>query len=106
MSGDSSGSKYFGVSLNKAMLTYFEAGPNFVFETHSHKSEQITFVIEGELFFKTKKSTTCVREGEAIAVPSGVAHSVFTGKKKARALDAWSPVMKKYLTKYKGKNIL
>ncbi|WP_455378242.1 arsenic resistance N-acetyltransferase ArsN2, partial [Petrachloros mirabilis] len=46
---DVPGARMWAVSLQHTMLTYFEVEPHRRFETHSHKSEQITMVISGEL---------------------------------------------------------
>jgi quercetin dioxygenase-like cupin family protein len=42
----------WAVALDKTMLTYFEVQPYSRFESHSHESEQITMVLDGELFFE------------------------------------------------------
>ena len=86
----------WGVALEKVMLTYFEVQPGAVFETHTHESEQITMVLEGELFFNTEEGEIAVGPGEVIAFPSNVPHGTFTKTKSARAVDAWSPIMEKY----------
>jgi amino-acid N-acetyltransferase len=93
---DVPGSKMWGIALEKTMLTYFEVQPNCRFEKHEHESEQITLVLEGELFFETDEKTVGVKEGEVIALPSGIPHAVFTQEKFVKAVDAWSPVMEKY----------
>ncbi|MEW6324441.1 MAG: arsenic resistance N-acetyltransferase ArsN2 [Nitrospirota bacterium] len=94
---DVPGARMWGISLHKAMLTYFEAEPNCRFERHRHESEQITMVLQGSLFFELEDGRIVeVREGDVIAIPSNLSHAVHTGKKKARAVDAWSPVMEKY----------
>lgn len=77
------------------MLTYFEVQPHCRFESHSHESEQITLVLEGELFFEIGGKTIGLRGGEVIAIPADVPHAVFTEEKAVRAVDAWSPVMEK-----------
>lgn len=86
----------WGVALDKVLLTYFEMKPNCKFIYHRHKSEQITMVLSGELFFKLKGRTVCLKKGEVIAIPSNVAHAVYTAHLGVRAIDAWSPVMKQY----------
>ena len=86
----------WGVALEKAMLTYFEVEPNSQFEKHSHESEQITMVLEGELFFEVTERMISVKEGEVIAIPSNISHAVFTQGKPVKAVDAWSPVIEKY----------
>jgi len=96
---DVKGAKMWAVSLDKTMLTYFEVSPNCSFENHSHESEQITFVLDGELFFDIKGKVHSVKEGETISIPSNVPHSVFTTNESVKAVDAWSPVMSKYKNK-------
>ncbi len=86
----------WAVSLQRTMFTYFEIEPNCRFERHRHPSEQITMVLAGELFFQLADRTECVRAGEVIAIPSSVEHAAFTRKKRARAVDAWSPIRAKY----------
>ncbi|MFH1368809.1 MAG: chorismate mutase [Elusimicrobiota bacterium] len=93
---DVTGAAMWAVALDNAMLTYFELKPFTVFRKHSHVCEQITCVLEGELYFKTAEGTVTVRKGEAIAIPSNVPHSVFCRDKFVKAVDAWSPVMEKY----------
>jgi quercetin dioxygenase-like cupin family protein len=93
---DVQGAKMWGVALQRTMLTYFEIDPNSRFDVHSHVSEQITMVLEGELFFKVNERIICVKSGEVLAIPSSVPHAVFTKKSSAIAVDAWSPIMEKY----------
>jgi quercetin dioxygenase-like cupin family protein len=62
------------------------------FRAHAHESEQITMVLEGELFFNVDGRTVRVGKGEVIAVPANVRHAVHTLERPARAIDAWSPV--------------
>lgn len=90
------GAKMFAVALKKTMFTYFQIQPNSIFKTHNHKSEQITMVLEGELFFKIGSRIECVHSGEVIAIPSNIKHSVFTKNKSVKAVDAWSPIRKDY----------
>ncbi|MGD0272407.1 MAG: cupin domain-containing protein [Gaiellaceae bacterium] len=93
---DVPGAKMWAVALEKTMLTYFEVQPHCRFEGHSHESEQITLVLDGELFFDTNGRVVGVKAGEVIAIPSNLPHSVFTLEKAVKAVDAWSPVMGKY----------
>ncbi len=89
----------WSVALEKTMFTYFEIEPNSCFDMHSHPSEQITMVLEGEFFFKVKNRTICVKEGEVIAIPSNTPHAACTKKNPVKAVDAWSPVREKYKMK-------
>jgi quercetin dioxygenase-like cupin family protein len=86
----------WAVALEQAMLTYFEIQPHKCFATHSHPSEQITMVLEGELFFAADGREFAVREKEVVAIPANLPHSVYTRDKNAKAIDAWAPVMPKY----------
>ena len=98
MKDDVDGAKMWGIGLKNVMLTYFEVSPNSHFPMHRHENEQITMVLEGELFFQIDKGEICVKAGEVVAVPSNASHSVYTKKKFVKAVDAWSPVREDYVT--------
>jgi N-acetylglutamate synthase-like GNAT family acetyltransferase len=93
---DVPGASMWAVSLQHTMLTYFEVNPHSRFEAHSHESEQITMVLTGELFFELQGTVHCIKPGEVIAIPSSVPHAVWTDALPVTAIDAWSPVMRKY----------
>jgi quercetin dioxygenase-like cupin family protein len=91
------GAKMWAVALDKAMFTYFEIEPNSVFDMHSHESEQITMVLEGELFFNfDNEDDICVKAGEVIALPANLRHGAYTKERFVKAVDAWSPVRDEY----------
>lgn len=96
------GARMWSVALEKTMLTYFEIDPECRFDLHSHVNEQITMVLEGELFFKFGNRIAGVKKGEVIAIPSNLPHEVFTQKRPVIAVDAWSPVVEKYRRNPKG----
>ena len=91
------GAMMWAVGLEKSMLSYFEMAPDTQFPDHSHEAEQITLVLEGELTFVSGGTTVSLGPGEVIAIPSNVMHSVRTGDRPCKAVDAWSPVRKEYL---------
>ena len=93
---DVNGAKLWEVALRNTMLTYFEVEPHARFERHSHEAEQITMVLEGELFFELDSRLVRVGAGEVIAVPSLVSHAVYAKDFAIRAIDAWSPVPEQY----------
>jgi N-acetylglutamate synthase-like GNAT family acetyltransferase len=93
---DVPGAQMWAVSLEHTMLTYFEVEPRSRFDSHSHESEQITMVLTGELFFEVQGVVHCIKPGEVIAIPSCVPHAVWTEALSVTAIDAWSPVMRKY----------
>ena len=86
----------WSVALERTMLTYFEIDPKSRFDMHSHASEQITLVLQGELFFDVQDRIICLKKGDVIALPSNIPHAAFTKDVAVKAVDAWSPVMKKY----------
>ncbi len=94
---DDSGSRYWSVSLERTMLSYFDVPPHTRFAPHRHESEQITHVLEGELFFELGGEVVRVGAGETIGVLSNAPHAVFTVGVGARAVDAWSPVPPQYV---------
>ncbi len=93
---DVDGAKLWSVALGKAMLTYFEVEPHARFERHSHEAEQITLVLDGELFFEFDDRPVKVSAGEVIAIPSQLPHAVYAKHAPVRAIDAWSPVPERY----------
>ena len=90
------GARMWAIGLVDTMLTFFEVEPGSRFEAHTHPSEQITLVLEGELFFEFGGKVVRLTSGEAIAVPANAPHAVFTGTIPARAVDAWSPPPSEY----------
>ena len=96
LQADVEGAKMWAVALEKTMFTYFEVEPHCRFERHQHESEQITMVLDGELFFEVDTRVIGVGPGEVIALPSMVPHAVFTKDAAVKAVDAWSPVMEPY----------
>jgi len=92
---DVPGARMWAAGLNNTMLTYFEVDPHTRFEIHLHEGEQITSVIEGELFFELEGNTLRIGAGEVLAIPPGVPHAVFTAQVGAKAFDAWSPPLRR-----------
>lgn len=96
--GDGPGVSMWAVALEKTMLTYFDIAPLSRFETHAHASEQITLVLEGELFFEVAGGKEIrVGAGEVVAIPAHAPHAAWTGERPAKAVDAWSPVRTGFL---------
>jgi N-acetylglutamate synthase-like GNAT family acetyltransferase len=93
---DVPGARMWAVALQHTMLTYFEVNSRSRLEAHSHESEQISMVLSGELFFEVRGVVHCIKPGEVIAIPSSVPHAVWTEALAVTAIDAWSPVMRKY----------
>jgi amino-acid N-acetyltransferase len=87
----------WAIALDKVMFTYFEIEPGARFAEHKHESEQITYVLEGELYFNIKGKKVRVGAGDAIAIPSNAPHAAYTEEQRVRAVDAWSPIRSDYL---------
>ena len=93
---DVKGARMWGVALKKTLFTYFSIEPESSFGMHTHDSEQITMVLEGELFFRVKEKIICVKKGEVIAISSNTPHAAFTKDSAVIAVDAWSPIPGKF----------
>jgi len=87
---DVPGARMWAVGLDRVLMTYFEVDPGTRFERHQHEGEQITSVVEGELLFEIDGAVVRVGPGEAIAIPAGTPHAVFTRDRAAKAFDSWS----------------
>ena len=90
------GSEFWSLEGKSVQFTWFEIPANTNFPNHKHDSEQITYVLEGELFFKSEDSVYKLSTGDCILVPGNIDHEVWTEKSPAKAIDAWSPVNKIY----------
>lgn len=96
-----SGSQFWSIEGENVQLTWFDVPANSNFKPHKHSSEQITYVLEGELFFKSQNTIHKLSKGDCILIPGNTEHEVWTEKLPAKAIDAWSPINKKYLVKTK-----
>ena len=88
----SSGSEFWSLEGKNVQFTWFDVPANTRFLNHSHPGEQITYVIDGELFFKSENSVYKLSKGDCILVSENVDHEVWTQEFPAKAIDAWSPV--------------
>jgi len=93
---DITSSLYWSIRSEKMSFTYFEVPPNTTFEKHKHFSEQITYVLDGVLFFEAEGTTYCLRPGDCIIVPSNAEHRVWTNHVGAMAVDSWAPASEQY----------
>ena len=91
-----SGAAYWSIEGNSVQFTWFDVPANTSFLTHKHDSEQITYVLEGELFFKSENSIYKLAAGDCILIPANLDHQAWTEAMPAKAIDAWSPVNKHF----------
>ncbi|MBL7723389.1 MAG: GNAT family N-acetyltransferase [Chitinophagaceae bacterium] len=92
------GADFWSINGKNLQFTWFEVPSQTKFAKHQHDSEQITYVLEGLLFFKIENNVYRLAVGDSIVIPSGKEHSVWTEDLPAKAVDAWSPVNEKYIS--------
>ena len=92
----STNSEFWSMEGTNVQFTWFDVPANTNFPSHKHESEQITYVLEGELFFKSGDSVYKLSKGDCILVPGNIEHEVWTKKSPVKAIDAWSLVNKVY----------
>ena len=90
------GSSYWKMSSGKMSFTRFTVPPGQSFPAHMHESDQMTYVLDGKLFFDVGDETFILEKGDFIFIPSHKNHRVWTEAEGAEAVDAWSPADNKY----------
>ena len=93
---ESSGSFFWSIEGKNLQFTWFDVPPQTTFPNHKHESEQVTYVLDGELFFESENIVYKLLKGDCIIIPGNVDHKVWTETLSAKAIDAWSPVNKLY----------
>ena len=91
-----SGSSFWSIEGNNVQFTWFDVPANTNFPSHKHESEQVTYVLEGELFFKSEDLIYKLSKGDCILIPGNTDHEVWTENIGTIAVDAWSPVNNLY----------
>lgn len=94
-----SDSQFWSIEGKNVQFTYFDVPAYKNFPAHKHSSEQITYVIDGELFFRSENQVYKLTGGDCILIPGDIEHEVWTEKESARAVDAWSPINKRFSNK-------
>jgi quercetin dioxygenase-like cupin family protein len=92
------GSVYWSMEGKNLQFTWFDVPAKTAFKDHSHESEQVTYVLEGELFFESGNTVYKLSKGDCILIPGNIDHRVWTENIAAKAVDAWSPVNKIYIS--------
>ena len=88
--------RFWSIAGSNLQFTWFEVLPGTLFKEHTHESEQVTHVLSGELFFRVEGEVYRLGGGDSIIIPGNKKHTVWTEDIKTIAVDAWSPVNKKY----------
>ncbi|MFQ5665953.1 MAG: cupin domain-containing protein [Candidatus Binatia bacterium] len=84
------------VHLENLMMTFVEYPVGSAVPSHHHRYEQITYVLEGRLEVTLKGEQRVLGPGEGVQIPANVEHSSRTIDGSAKALDAWTPVPKRF----------
>jgi len=92
------GANFWSIHGKNLQFTLFGVPAQTKFAAHQHDGEQITYVLEGVLFFKLENDIYRLAVGDSIVIPSGIEHLVWTEDLPAKAVDAWSPFNEKYIS--------
>jgi len=84
------------VRLENLMLTHFTFKAGAVVPVHSHRHEQISLLIEGEMEFTLEGETRRIGPGEGCAVPPNAKHSVLAITD-SKVIDCWHPIREDYI---------
>ena len=84
------------VELQNLMMTFVEYSAGSTVPMHHHPYEQITVVLEGRLEVTLGREPRVLAPGEGVRIPPNVEHSSRPVDGPARALDAWTPVPKRF----------
>lgn len=75
----------------KVMASYLEIKKGSVVPEHHHESEQITWILEGELLFEIDGKEISVKAGEVLVIPSQKPHKA-TAMVDTIDVDLFSPI--------------
>ena len=79
------------------MVTQIYLKRGAIVPTHSHESEQMTYILQGGLRFLINGEEITVREGEVLHIPPGVEHQA-EALEDTFELDVFSPLRRGWLT--------
>jgi quercetin dioxygenase-like cupin family protein len=86
------------ITGDRITVAQFELKRGGIVPRHSHESEQITCMISGTLKFTMDGQEVIVRGGEALQIPSGLAHAAEV-LEDCVAIDVFSPVRQDWVDK-------
>ena len=76
----------------KVSISYFDMDPGTEAPLHDHDNEQINYVLEGELQFKSGEETVILKAGQVVVFPPWEPHQVSNvSTKMAKNLGVLSP---------------
>ena len=83
---------------DRAMVAQVFLRRGAIVQTHTHESEQITYILEGALEFEIEGKQIVVRAGEVLHIPSNVPHAA-VALEDTLDLDIFSPIRVDWLTR-------
>lgn len=86
------------VTGEREMVTQIFMKQGCFVPTHSHESEQITYVVTGALKFRLDGREIIVRAGEVLCIPSWMEHSA-EALEETLEMDIFSPIRQDWLDK-------
>ena len=86
------------ITGEREMVTQIFMKSGCLVPTHSHESEQITYVLKGALKFTLGGREIVVREGEVLGIPSWLEHSA-EALEDTIEMDIFSPIRQDWLDK-------
>lgn len=84
-------------SGERVMVSVVDMVEGASMEAHSHPNEQAGYVAEGEFEFEVGGQRRWLRAGDVYVIPGGVPHRVTAVRRRARAIDIFSPPREDYL---------
>ncbi len=82
---------------DKVMAAEVRLKKGVVVPEHHHESEQLTWIVKGELLFEIDGKKISVKEGEVLVIPSNKPHKA-TAVKDTIDMDLFSPIRVDWLT--------
>ena len=96
------GRKRYLINTDNLMVVVieFEDGPQAEPDPpHSHPHEQVTYVAAGELLFFVDGEPHKLSQGDMIAVPSNVPHTIQLLSEQVCLVDTFTPIREEFLNK-------
>jgi quercetin dioxygenase-like cupin family protein len=82
---------------DKVMVAEVRLKKGSIVPEHHHESEQLTWIVKGELFFEINGKNIYVKEGEVLVIPSNTPHKA-TALEDTIDMDIFSPIRHDWLT--------
>ena len=82
----------------KVMLAQIFLKKGCVIASHSHESEQMTYILSGSMRFHLPDKEVTLNEGDVLNIPSGVEHSA-VALEDTLDLDAFSPIREDWINR-------